>query len=40
MYLAEIGSFIAAATGRGSFPHSLEDDIRVLELLESIEAHA
>lgn len=40
MYLDEIGAFIAAATGRGAFPHSLEDDIRVLELLESVEAFA
>jgi predicted dehydrogenase len=38
MYLDEIGSFIAAASGRGTFPHTLEDDIRVLGLLEAIEA--
>jgi predicted dehydrogenase len=37
MYIAEIGSFLAAAQGRGSFPHSLEDDIGVLALLEEIE---
>lgn len=38
MYLDEIGSFLAAATGRGAYPHTLEDDIRVLSLLEAIEA--
>lgn len=37
MYVAEIGSFLAAAQGRGSFPHSLPDDIRVLSLLEAME---
>ena len=37
MYIDEIRSFLAAAAGTGSFPHSLEDDIRVLELLKSIE---
>jgi predicted dehydrogenase len=40
MYIAEIGSFLAAATGRGSFPHTLQDDIRVLSLLEQIEGQA
>lgn len=38
MYIAEVGSFLAAATGRGTYPHSLDEDIRVLELLEAIEA--
>jgi predicted dehydrogenase len=38
MYVAEIASFLAAAQGRGSFPHTLKDDIRVLSLLEQIEA--
>ncbi|MDB5897401.1 MAG: 3-chlorobenzoate-3,4-dioxygenase [Ramlibacter sp.] len=38
MYVAEIGSFLAAAAGRAPFPHNLQDDIRVLELLEAIEA--
>ena len=38
MYLDEVAAFLAAARGEGSFPHSLDDDIRVLELLESIEA--
>ena len=37
MYLDEIGAFLAAAAGRSAFPHTLEDDIRVLEILESIE---
>jgi predicted dehydrogenase len=37
MYVAEVGSFLAAAAGRGSFPHTLQDDIRVLSLLEQIE---
>jgi predicted dehydrogenase len=38
MYLDEIGAFLAAASGRGSYPHTLADDIRVLDLLEAIEA--
>lgn len=38
MYLDEMESFIAAAAGKGTFPHTLEDDIRVLGLLEAIEA--
>ena len=38
MYVEEIESFLAAAQGRGAFPHSLQDDIRVLSLLEQIEA--
>ncbi|MBK6008033.1 Gfo/Idh/MocA family oxidoreductase [Ramlibacter ginsenosidimutans] len=37
MYVAEIAAFLAAAQGRGAFPHSLQDDIRVLSLLEQIE---
>jgi predicted dehydrogenase len=38
MYIAEVDAFLAAAQGRGTFPHSLQDDIRVLGLLEQIEA--
>ena len=38
MYLDEISSFLAAAAGTQVFPHTLEADIRVLELLESVEA--
>lgn len=37
MYLDEIGAFLAAAAGRAPFPHTLEDDIRVLDLLAAIE---
>jgi predicted dehydrogenase len=40
MYIAEVASFLAAAQGRGSFPHTLQDDIRVLSLLEEIERDA
>lgn len=40
MYLDEIGSFLRAASGRGNFPHTLEDDIRVLGLLAVIEETA
>jgi predicted dehydrogenase len=40
MYIAEIASFLDAASGRGAFPHTLQDDIRVLSLLEAIEAGA
>lgn len=38
MYIAEVEAFLAAAEGRAPFPHSLQDDIRVLGLLEQIEA--
>jgi hypothetical protein len=38
MYVAEVEAFLAAAQGRGAFPHTLQDDIRVLSLLEQIEA--
>ncbi|MBC5781996.1 Gfo/Idh/MocA family oxidoreductase [Ramlibacter sp. USB13] len=37
MYVAEVDAFLAAAQGRGRFPHTLQDDIRVLSLLEEIE---
>jgi predicted dehydrogenase len=37
MYVDEIGCFIAAASGGKQFPNNLRDDIRVLELLESLE---
>jgi predicted dehydrogenase len=37
MYIDEIGSFLAAIAGKDRFPHSLEDDIRVLGLLQDIE---
>lgn len=37
MYIDEIISFLGAAAGRSTYAHSLEDDIRVLELLETIE---
>lgn len=40
MYVAEVGSFLAAAQGKGRFPHSLQDDIRVLSLLEAMEGEA
>ena len=40
MYVAEVASFLAAAQGRGRFPHTLQDDIRVLSLLEEIEGKA
>lgn len=40
MYVAEIGSFLDAVRGRGRFPHTLQDDIRVLSLLEAIEGAA
>lgn len=40
MYVEELGAFLAAAAGQAAFPHSLQDDIRVLSLLEAIEAAA
>jgi predicted dehydrogenase len=38
MYVEETESFIAAVKGDREYPNSLDDDIRVLELLHSIEA--
>ena len=40
MYVEELGAFLAAAAGQARFPHTLQDDIRVLSLLEAIEAAA
>ena len=37
MYLDEIGCFLGEARGQQVFPHTLEADIRVLAVLESIE---
>ena len=37
MYVDEIGSFLAAISGAHEFSHSIEADIRILALLESIE---
>lgn len=37
MYLDEVGSFLAAVRGESVFSHNLAADIRVLELLETIE---
>ena len=37
MYVEEIESFVGAVEGRGSFPNSLDDDIKVLKLLHKIE---
>lgn len=37
MYEEEMLAFINATQGKGSFPNSLQDDIRVLELLKNIE---
>ena len=38
MYVEEIKSFIEAVNGKGKFPNSLDEDIRVLGLLQKIEA--
>lgn len=38
MYVDEIGGFLSAIGGTQEFSHSIEADIRILELLESIEA--
>lgn len=37
MYIDELQSFIKATLGKGSFPNNLDEDIRVLELLEQAE---
>lgn len=38
MYIEEISAFVAAVQGRRAFPNTLDDDIRVLRLLEKAEA--
>jgi predicted dehydrogenase len=38
MYVEEIKSFIEAVSGKGKFPNSLDEDIKVLGLLQKIEA--
>lgn len=40
MYVDEIANFLDAHAGRRPFAHSLEDDIRVLQLLEAAEANS
>jgi len=37
MYIDETKSFIEAASGKGKFPNSLNEDIEILKLLEDIE---
>lgn len=37
MYIDEMRSFIGAVEGKGSFPNSLDDDIRVLKILYGVE---
>lgn len=37
MYIEELDSFLKAAAGKGKFPSSLEEDIKVLEILHKIE---
>jgi predicted dehydrogenase len=39
MYIQEIDTFIRALSGNTKFPNSLEEDIKVLELLERMEKH-
>lgn len=38
MYVDELSAFIDEVRGEGTFPHTLEEDIRILELLEEVEA--
>ncbi len=40
MYMDEIKSFIDKISGRGKFPNSLEEDIKILKLLSAIEKDA
>jgi predicted dehydrogenase len=37
MYIEELGAFIKAATENGQFPNSLDEDIRILEILNRLE---
>jgi predicted dehydrogenase len=37
MYINEANAFIQAATGKGKYPNTLEEDIKVLEIMESME---
>jgi predicted dehydrogenase len=37
MYIEELDTFLKAADGKGQFPNTLADDIRVLEILHEIE---
>jgi predicted dehydrogenase len=38
MYIDELDTFLKAAAGKGEFPSTLEEDIKVLEILHEIEA--
>jgi hypothetical protein len=38
MYIDELRAFFAALEGKGEFPNSLPDDIKVLEILETLES--
>jgi hypothetical protein len=38
MYIDEMRSFLAAARGEGTFPNTLADDVRILEILETVES--
>jgi hypothetical protein len=37
MYIDEMKAFISAIEGKGKFPNSLEEDVRVLKLLYQME---
>ena len=37
MYVDELKTFIDAVAGKGKFPNSLDEDIRILRLLEKME---
>jgi hypothetical protein len=37
MYIAEMQAFIGAVSGKADFPNKLEEDIKVLEILETCE---
>jgi len=40
MYIEELATFISAAQGKGIYPHSLADDIRVLDILYAAEGRS
>lgn len=40
MYVDELAAFVDELRGEGTYPHTLEDDVRVLDLLHEAEANA
>lgn len=38
VYIAEMRAFLAAARGEATFPNTLEDDVRILSIMETVES--